>query len=205
MTQNKCKIIGITGGIATGKSTVTNYLIKLGYIVIDADKIARKVVEKDKVAYREIVEYFGTSILKENNDIDRKKLGYIIFNNESQRIKLNSIVHPQVIHEITKRINLYSNNNDILFIDIPLLIESINFFNEYGLFFNEIWLIYLEEEKQIKRLMKRDKLSLEESKMRIDAQMPIKLKKKYSDKVIDNSKDLKWLYEQVRKLVNSLM
>src|SRR5699024_5334630 len=201
MIQSKCKIIGITGGIATGKSTVTKYLIELGYEVIDADKIAREVVEKGKVAYEEIVEYFGVDILKKDGGIDRKKLGEIIFNDKTKRIKLNSIVHPQVINVINKKINLYCKNNNILFIDIPLLIENIDSFNECGLYFHEIWLIYLEEKEQIKRLMKRDSLSLEESEIRISAQMPIKLKKKYADRIIDNSKNVNCLYDQVRKLI----
>ncbi len=205
MIQSKCKIIGITGGIATGKSTVTKYLIELGYDVIDADKIARKVVEKGKTAYKDIIKHFGVDILKKDGNIDRKKLGEIIFNDEAKRGKLNSIVHPQVINTITEKMSLYCENRDVLFIDIPLLIENIDYFNGYGLFFHEIWLVYLEEEEQIRRLMKRDNLSLEESEIRISAQMPIKLKKKYADKIIDNSKDVNYLYAQVKKQVNSLI
>src|SRR5699024_5078503 len=115
---SKCKIIGITGGIATGKSTVTNFLIDKGYKVIDADKIAREVVEKGEIAYDEIVNYFGNNILKKDGSIDRKKLGEIIFNDQNKRTKLNSIVHPQVIKKIKENINLCSKNNNILFVDI---------------------------------------------------------------------------------------
>lgn len=205
MTQSKCKIIGITGGIATGKSTVTNFLIDKGYKVIDADKIAREVVEKGEIAYDEIVNYFGNNILKKDGSIDRKKLGEIIFNDQNKRTKLNSIVHPQVIKKIKENINLYSKNNNILFVDIPLLIEKVEYFKDNNLVFNEIWLVYLKEEEQIKRLIKRDKISLNDSKKRINAQMPIKLKKKYADKIIDNNKDKDYLYEQIIKLLDSLI
>lgn len=205
MTQSKCKIIGITGGIATGKSTVTNFLMEKGYKVIDADKIAREVVEKGEIAYDEIVNYFGNNILKKDGSIDRKKLGEIIFNDQNKRTKLNSIVHPQVIKKIKENINLYSKNNNILFVDIPLLIEKVEYFKDNNLVFNEIWLVYLKEEEQIKRLIKRDKISLNDSKKRINAQMPIKLKKKYADKIIDNNKDKDYLYEQIIKLLDSLI
>lgn len=205
MTQSKCKIIGITGGIATGKSTVTNFLIDKGYKVIDADKIAREVVEKGEIAYDEIVNYFGNNILKKDGSIDRKKLGEIIFNDQNKRTKLNSIVHPQVIKKIKENINLYSKNNNVLFVDIPLLIEKVEYFKDNNLVFNEIWLVYLKEEEQIKRLIKRDKISLNDSKKRINAQMPIKLKKKYADKIIDNNKDKDYLYEQIIKLLDSLI
>lgn len=204
MIQNNCKIIGITGGIATGKSTVTNFLIEKGYKVIDADKIAREVVEKGEVAYEEIVKYFGDSITKKDGNIDRKKLGEIIFNDKDKRLKLNSIVHPQVIKKIKEEISSYSKNNNILFIDIPLLIENIEYFKAKNLVFYEIWLVDLKEEEQIKRLMKRDNISLEESKKRINAQMPIKFKKKYVNKILDNNKDKNYLYEQVVKLLDTL-
>lgn len=205
MTQSKGKIIGITGGIATGKSTVTNFLMEKGYKVIDADKIAREVVEKGEVAYDEIVNYFGNNILKKDGSIDRKKLGEIIFNDKDKRIKLNSIVHPQVIKKIKEITNLYSKDNNVLFVDIPLLIEKVEYFKDNNLVFNEIWLVYLKEEEQIKRLIKRDKISLNESKKRINAQMPIKLKKKYADKIIDNNKDKDYLYDQVIELLDSLI
>ncbi len=205
MNQHSCKVIGITGGIATGKSTVTKILINFGYEVIDADKIAREVVEKGENAYNDIIKYFGSSILRKDGNIDRKKLGEIIFNDKKKREKLNIIVHPQVIKKIIEKINLYCHIEKVVFVDIPLLIENIDYLNKCGLYFDEIWLVYLNKEEQLKRLIKRDNLSIKEGEKRINVQMPIELKKKYATKIIDNSKEINNLEKQVKCLVNTII
>ncbi|WP_204260310.1 dephospho-CoA kinase [Caloranaerobacter azorensis] len=117
-------MIGLTGGIATGKSTVTRLLREFGYVVIDADKIAKEVVDVGKRAYLDIVKEFGEDILDENNRIDRKRLGEIIFKDEKKRRKLNQIVHPIVIQEMIDKIEQLSDDKDVIFLDIPLLIEE---------------------------------------------------------------------------------
>lgn len=197
MKQNNPKIIGITGGIATGKSTVTDILIKKGYIVIDADKIARQVVDIGLPAYEEVVSYFGKSILKEDGTIDRQKLGNQIFCDESSRKKLNDIVHPYVLSAIKKNIDKYIGEEEILFLDIPLLIEEIDKFQEHKIYFDEIWLIYVDEKTQLNRLLKRDGINEKEGIYKIKAQMPIDMKKDYATRIIDNRGDKKALEKQI--------
>ncbi len=205
MKYNDCKIIGITGGIATGKSTVARILMEKGYKVIDADEISRQVVNKNSSAYREIVTYFGEDILKEDKTIDREKLGNLIFVDESSRKKLNDIVHPHVFLTIKKDIKSNMGKEKILFLDIPLLIEEINTFKKYGIIFDEIWLVYVDEKTQLNRLIRRNGISEEEAIYRIKAQMPIDMKKKYATRIIDNRGDKKRLEEQVDEMLKEII
>ncbi|CCQ98374.1 Dephospho-CoA kinase [[Clostridium] ultunense Esp] len=200
MNQNKARIIGLTGGIATGKSTVSNIIKNLGYKVIDADKIAKNVVQIGKPAYKEIIDVFGKSILDAKNNINRKKLGSIIFKDRFMRMKLNNIVHPYVFEDIKELIDKYKEES-IIFLDVPLLIEEMDEFINYGISFDEIWLVYVDETTQLDRLIKRDLISKEDAIKRIKAQMPIKLKREYATRIIDNGKDLKSLEETVEKIV----
>lgn len=202
MKQNNCKIIGLTGGIATGKSTVTKFLIGMGFKVIDADKIARKVVEVNYPAYEVIVKEFGREILTEDLTIDRKKLGSIVFNDKGKREKLNSIVHPRVFQEMRKLISNYCHIEKLVFLDIPLLIEELSLFKEYNIDIDEIWLVYTDEEIQIERLMKRDSLSYNDARKRVNSQIPIKTKKKYANKIIDNNKNIEELKNTVKDIIN---
>lgn len=205
MKQNKTnytKIIGLTGGIATGKSTVTKILKELEYVVIDADKIAREVVEPYKPAYLDIVKEFGKEILDENKQIDRKKLAEIIFKDVQKRRKLNQIVHPRVIQEMINKIKQFCDENKIIFLDIPLLIEEKAILEKQGLKFDEIWLVYADEKNQLSRLIKRDKLDIESALNRISAQMPMTEKLKIADVVIDNNRGISELKDQIIKLLN---
>ncbi|MBU5294079.1 dephospho-CoA kinase [Anaerosalibacter bizertensis] len=202
MKQNNCKIIGLTGGIATGKSTVTNFLIEKGYKVIDADNIARKVVEVGYPAYKQIVKEFGVEILNKDLTIDRAKLGSIVFNDEGKRKKLNSIVHPRVFQEISNLILSYCENQRIVFLDVPLLIEELDLFKKYNIDIDEIWLVYTDEEKQIERLIQRDNFTYEEAEKRIRSQLPMKIKKKYADRIIDNNRNIKELKNTVNNIIN---
>lgn len=201
MKQNSTRIIGITGGIATGKSTVSNIVKKLGYKVIDADIIAREVVQKGKPAYEEIVKYFGNTIIDEFGNINRKKLGNIVFVDEKKREKLNCITHPHIMEAIKQ--SIYDNINEkIIFLDIPLLIETMDKLKDYDIHLDEIWLVYVDEESQIQRLMARDNISRNEALNRIQAQMPMELKKKYATIVIDNRGSIEELQEQVKDLID---
>lgn len=205
MKQINYKIIGLTGGIATGKSTVTNIIRENGYKVIDADKIAKDIVKKDKPAYNKIIEIFGEDILEKDKSINRKKLGNIIFKDRLLREELNNIVHPYVFNSIKDMIIKYSKDNKYIFIDIPLLIEEIDKFKDYGIYFDEIWLVYISEKTQLSRLMKRDNIDEEIGLKKIKSQMSIELKTKYATKIIDNRGNLKTLKKQVNKIISEII
>ncbi|MCK9443878.1 MAG: dephospho-CoA kinase [Tissierellaceae bacterium] len=205
MKRNKLRLIGLTGGIATGKSTVSNMLIDKGYAVIDSDKISREVVEPQKPAYNKITQEFGKSIINEDKTINRKALGKLIFNDDQARKKLNSIIHPYILNQTLKIIGDLSKSNDIIFLDIPLLFEEYQLFTEYGIEFDEIWLIYTTRNTQIKRLMDRDKISKEEALKKIAAQIDINEKKTRSSKIIDNGGDLRELKLKIEKALNEII
>lgn len=204
MIQNNCKLIGLTGGIGTGKSTVSQFLMEKGYPIIDADKIAREVVELNKPAYREIIREFGDDILQKDKNIDRKALGNIIFNNKELREKLNSIIHPYILKSIKDEINKLKEE-PIIILDIPLLFELYSLWKVYNIHFHEIWLVYLNKDMQIERLAKRDKISKEEAIKKIESQMNLEEKRTKSSKILDNSGDIENLKKQVEDLLNSLI
>ncbi len=204
MTQNKPKIIGLTGGIGTGKSTVSKIIMDKGFPIIDADLIAREVVEIGEPAYSMIVDVFGERILNGDGSIDRKKLAYIVFNDIDLRLKLNDIVHPQIYKKIKEKLLYYSKNNDIIFLDIPLLIEGLENSKKFGIVFDEIWVVYADRETQIKRIIKRDGVDYESATRRIDAQLPIDEKLKFADVVINNTGDLEELVSNVEKAIDAL-
>ena len=177
-------IAGLTGGIASGKSTVSAFLEAAGAIIVDADKIAREVVQKGQPAWREIVGVFGRSILLPDGEINRILLGDIIFNDPAQKQVLNRIVHPGVIAETATRLAEIGKNRPdaVVILDVPLLIESGM---DTGL--SDIIVIYVPESVQIQRLMTRDALTQAQALARIRSQMPIEEKKKRASIVIDNS------------------
>ena len=178
------QVIGLTGGIATGKSTVCAILENAGAVIIDADRIARKLVKKNLPAYRQIVDTFGKSILLPDGEINRTALGDLIFNDPRKKQLLNKIVHPQVGKETDRQLKRIekSNPHALVILDIPLLLES-------GLHKNlsEVIVVYTPEHIQINRLMQRDHISQENALARIRSQMPIEEKKKLATIVIDNS------------------
>ena len=187
MTRNRCTIIGITGGIATGKSTLTNLLRKRGYKVIDADSISKEVTQIGKPSYYEIIDCFGHEILLEDNSINRKKLARLIFENSNLRKKLNNIVHPRVFEEIQARIHRNCKDNEIIYVEIPLLFETIERAILYGLEFNEIWVVYADYDTQLERLMNRDNISKDEAILKIKSQMDLDEKAKIANRVIHNN------------------
>ncbi len=176
-------IIGLTGGIASGKSTVSNILIDLGIVVIDADKIAREVVKPNEEAYIQIVKHFGNSILEPDGAIARKKLGAIIFNDPKERECLNEIVHPAVRKKIIEKKDSYLEQGEkVIVYDIPLLFES-----KLEHMVNKIILVYVDKEIQLNRLMNRDNITKKEALSRIQSQMPIDEKISKADEVINNN------------------
>lgn len=192
--MNQNKVIGLTGSIATGKSQVSNYLKDKGIKVIDADLIAREVANYKSVKNK-IKREFGDDLYKDDK-LDRKKLAEIIFARKIHREKLNSIMHP----EIYKKIKKESDSADgLVFIDIPLLFENEDLNKKYGLDFEEIWLVYVDRERQIERLMKRDDISKEYAEEKINSQIPVEEKRKKSDVIIDNSGTLEETFAQVEE------
>ncbi|QNB44869.1 dephospho-CoA kinase [Thermanaerosceptrum fracticalcis] len=177
-------VIGLTGGIASGKSTVSRYLRERGAVIIDADALAKELVARGTPAWQEIVAFFGSQVLDEAGNIDRKRLGQIIFVDPQARTKLNSIVHPKVIEATKKRIRELKDNDNVplIVVDAPLLIEA-------GMtdLVDEVWVVAVPVQEQLNRLMFRDKLSQEEAIKRIHSQMPLEEKLTYADRIIDNS------------------
>jgi len=189
--------IGLTGSIATGKSTISKMFSDLNIPVVDADKIAREVVEVDKPTYNKIVESFGDHILQENKELDRKKLGAVIFNNVDAREKLNSIIHPAIRKEMLKQKEKHiANREKCVVLDIPLLFES-NLFH----FVDKVLLVYTDEKTQLRRLMQRDQSTEEEALQRINSQISIEEKAKRADAIINNTGTIDSSYNQLIALL----
>ena len=177
-------VAGLTGGIATGKSTVSAFLAEAGAEIVDADKIARLVVAKGNPAWEQVVAHFGKSVLRPDGEIDRKRLADIIFNDRLQRDRLNGIVHPFVIDESARQLDriVERSPDAVAILDVPLLIESGM---HEGL--AEIIVVYIPESLQVERLMQRDGISRTEALARIRSQMPIEEKRRFATLLIDNS------------------
>lgn len=190
-------IIGLTGGIASGKSTVSKMFQKRGIPVVDADQIAREVVERGKEAYEKIVGAFGREILNEDGSINRAKLGSIVFQHKTKRELLNSIVHPAVRKEMKKKQEQFVlQGAKAVVLDIPLLFES-----DLTHLVDKIIVVYVNENTQLQRLMKRNHLSKEEALARINAQMPLKEKIKMADEVIDNEGEFNDTERQLEEIL----
>lgn len=193
------KYIGITGSISTGKSTVTEYLLSKGLKVVDADKIAREVYDTKEV-FEKTVKAFGKDILKDGK-IDRIKLGKKVFGDKEALDTLSKIVHPQILLNIKREALSY--DEDVVFLDIPLLIEMIDEIRK-AINIDEIWVVYIPEELQIKRLMARDKISKDLALNKISSQISIEKKKSLADVVIENTGTLSDLYDRVDKELKRL-
>lgn len=190
-------IIGLTGSIATGKSTIAKELINLGYTVIDADQSARKVVEPGEEASVKIREVFGDEVFTEDGYLDRPKLGEIIFNDEEKRKLLNGIVHPAVRADmLAQKDQAFAAGRHTVFLDIPLLFES-----ELQWMVEKVLVVYAPAELQKKRLMKRNDYSGEEAASRIASQIPVDQKREEADAVIDNSGSIEQSIQQLHKLI----
>ncbi|MBM7614825.1 dephospho-CoA kinase [Alkaliphilus hydrothermalis] len=191
------KVIGLTGGIASGKSTVSKMLSELGAVVIDADLVARKIVEKGTPALDEIKNYFGEEYILADGQLDRKKLGALVFKDETALKKLNEITHPRIIQEIKKEINCHKKNapDTVIIVDAALLIEM----NMVSLV-EEVWLVAIPVHLQLERLMKREGIAYREANIRVHAQMTLEEKKKYAHKIIDNSGGVETLRQRLVKM-----
>lgn len=189
-------IIGITGSIACGKSTVSNYLKSKGYIVIDADRIGHEALDDDYVKEKLIVA-FGNEIL-EDNKINRQKLGELVFGNSSNLNVLNSIIHPEIRKKILEKIDK-NNDKELIFIDVALLFEA-----KFDDLVDKIIVVYVDENTQLTRLMKRNSISKKEALSRIVSQMSPIEKAKLGDYMVNNNLDVINTYEQVDKVLSEL-
>ena len=189
--------IGLTGGIASGKSTVTKMIRELGIPVIDADQVARDVVKVGEEAYTQIVATFGQDILQTNGEIDRAKLGAIVFHNEQERKKLNAIVHPAVRRRMMAEKEEYVQSGaKTIVLDIPLLFES-----ELTHLIDKVIVVYVDDEVQLERLMKRNGFSKEEALARIRSQMSLREKVKKADAVINNNGTVEKTKQQLLQIL----
>ena len=189
-------IIGITGSIACGKSTVSNYLKSKGYIVIDADTIEHEALDDDYVKEKLILA-FGNEIL-EDNKINRQKLGELVFGNSSNLNVLNSIIHPKIRKKILEKIDK-NNDKELIFIDVALLFEA-----KFDDLVDKIIVVYVDENTQLTRLMKRNSISKKEALSRIVSQMSPIEKAKLGDYTLKNNLDVINTYEQVDKVLSEL-
>jgi dephospho-CoA kinase len=196
-------LVAVTGGIASGKSVVSKMLEALGAPIIDYDVIAREIVEPGKPAWKDIVAYFGEQVLKEDRQIDRKKISDIVFRDTEKRKKLEGFTHPRIIEEAARQADEIAgkNPNAIIQVAVPLLIE-INI--QYN--FHKVLLVYVPREMQIERLTKRDGITKEAAESILKAQRPIDEKLAYADFVIHNEgtpeqtrKQVEQVWEELKK------
>ncbi len=187
------RVIGLTGGIASGKSTVSAMLAGMGAPVFDADKEAHALLAQSGLAWQDIKDRFGSGILAADGNIDRKKLGEIVFSDRAELAWLEGVTH---IHVENRRKEFVENARRegclAVVLDIPLLIEKEIYKNV-----DEVWLVYLPREVQLERLLNRDRLTVEQAEKRLAAQLPLAEKRKYASVVIDNSGNVENTRRQV--------
>ncbi|MFC4321046.1 dephospho-CoA kinase [Litchfieldia salsa] len=192
-------VIGLTGGIASGKSTVSRMLLEMGLPVIDADVIAKRIVEIGQHSYELIIQTFGEEVLNDDLSINRAKLGSIIFNDDVQRQKLNAIVHPAVRKNmLEEQKKLVEQGNETIVLDIPLLFES-----DLTHLVDKTIVVYVDDEVQVERLMKRNHFTLVEATSRISSQMPLKKKVALADEVINNNGTMEETKKQLLKILTN--
>ena len=196
---SKTMIIGLTGGIASGKSTVVEMIKEAGYKVIDADQLVHDMQTKGGRLYQALLDWLGEAILLSDGELNRPKLGQLIFSSEEMRQQSAEIQGQIIREELTAQRDGLAKEEDVFFMDIPLLIE-----NDYQDWFDQIWLVAVSPEVQRQRLMKRNHLSAEEADMRIASQMPLSEKLPYASLVIDNNGSIDDLKEKVKSAIKDL-
>ena len=196
---SKTMIIGLTGGIASGKSTVVEMIKEVGYKVIDADQLVHDMQAKGGCLYRALLDWLGEGILLPNGELNRPKLGKLIFSSEEMRHQSAEIQGKIIREELAVKRDCLAKEEDVFFMDIPLLIE-----NGYQDWFDQIWLVAVSPQVQRQRLMKRNHLSAEEAGMRIDSQMSLAEKLPYASLVIDNNGSIDDLKKKVKSAIKDL-
>ena len=190
------KIIGITGGIASGKSTVTNFLRQKGFQVVDADALVHQLQKPGGRLFKALVQHFGQEIILENGELNRPLLASLIFSNTEEREWSKQIQGEIIREELARLRDQLAQTEEIFFMDIPLLFEQ-----DYSSWFDETWLVYVEPDVQMERLMKRDQLSKDLAISRLSAQWPLEEKKGLASQVIDNNGSQDQLLAQLNFLL----
>ena len=190
------KIIGITGGIASGKSTVTNFLREQGFQVVDADAVVHQLQKSGGRLYQILVEHFGEKILLENGELNRPLLASLIFSNPEEQEWSKETQGELIREELGFVRDKLAQTEDLFFMDIPLLFEQ-----EYASWFDETWLIYVSRDTQLDRLMKRDYLTIEDAQARLASQWPLEEKKRLASHILDNNGSREQLLSQVAGLL----
>ena len=193
------KIIGITGGIASGKSTVTNFLRHKGFEVVDADALVHQLQKPGGRLYQVLVEHFGEKILLENGELNRPLLGSLIFSNPEEQ-EWSKITQGEIIREELAALrNQLTQTEALFFMDIPLLFEQ-----NYASWFDETWLVYVNRDVQLERLMKRDQISKEAAESRLNSQWPLERKISLASHSLDNNGNQEQLIAQVVQLLEEM-
>lgn len=193
------KIIGITGGIASGKSTVVEEIRQAGYRVIDADAVVHDLQAKGGQLYQALLDWLGPEILTADGQLDRPKLSQLIFSSPEHQVKSAQLQNDIIRQALAQERDRLAQSEDIFFMDIPLLVEL-----DYLDWFDAIWLVYVDEDKQVQRLMERNGFNQAQAQQRIAAQMPLLEKKKYATLILDNNGSLEDLQQQVRQALKNL-
>jgi len=194
------KLLGLTGGIASGKSTVAAILRRFGASIINADELSREVVQPGQDAWNEIIKSFGSDILQEDKTLDRRKLRKLVFDNPEARKKLEAIIHPRVRALAERRISeLAASGSSIIVYEVPLLFEA-----QIHLWLRPVILVACNIETQRKRLLERDHLTELEAQQHLDAQMSLEEKRKLADYIIENDGALEDLEQQVRTVLQKI-
>lgn len=195
--MNTTLIVGLTGGIGSGKSSISKYLIDKGIPVFDADFCSKQILQPGQVAFDDVVKVFGENILLGNGCIDRKKLADIVFKDDKQLKILEDIQYKRIWQQFQEFIKYFKAKQErLIVLDAPLLIES-----GWWQYMNAVWLVHITESEQIKRVSERDKLDITQIKQRIRAQLPFVEKQKFATDIIDNSGTLSATFKQVEMLL----
>ncbi|MDD2509879.1 MAG: dephospho-CoA kinase [Syntrophomonas sp.] len=195
------KTIGLTGGIASGKSVVARALQEMGAVLISADKIGHQVIEPGKAAYHNLIEAFGKGILNPDRRINRKKLGDIVFKDPQKLQLLNQLTHPPIMQEIKLKLAQIQQEQPaaIVVMEIPLLYET-----RMEKLFDQVWVVWVDRDTQIERLMARDAIDRSDAIRRIDSQMPLNEKARRADLLIDNRGSIEETVATTTRIFNNI-